>query len=120
MVSDSSSMRSCSGEQFYLRSNVMLEPLVDEWYAWAYLIPPATAARNITERHLRIMESYMTVPESHAAAVKNPKLLGGPFMDLEGNQTREVRALRDNTVRQRAQLIELSQAIVELDNLLRQ
>ena len=51
---------------------------------------PATAARNITERHLRIMDSYIAAPEAHAAAVKNPKLLGGPFMDYDGNRAEEI------------------------------
>src|SRR5271165_2153974 len=59
---------------YYLRSNVLMEPLVDGWYAWAHLIPPATAARNLTERHLRIMESYIETPEAHQAAVRNPAL----------------------------------------------
>src|SRR5271165_3444592 len=52
----------------YLRSNVMVEPLLDGWYAWAHLIPPATAARNLTERHLKIMDSYIDSPETHASA----------------------------------------------------
>ena len=41
----------------YLKSNVQLEPLVDQWYGWSHLIPPATAARNLTERHFKIMDS---------------------------------------------------------------
>jgi L-ascorbate metabolism protein UlaG (beta-lactamase superfamily) len=105
--------------QMYLRSNVMGEPLVDGWYAWSHLIPPATAARNITERHLRIMDSYIQAPDSHAAAVKDPRLLGGPFMDFEGNHVEDVRTLREKTVRERHSLVELSGAITELDDLLR-
>ena len=31
-------------------------PLVDQWYAWSHLIPSATAARNVTGRHLQIMD----------------------------------------------------------------
>ena len=46
-------------EQFFLRPNVVAEPLVDGWYAWAHLIPPSTLARNLTGRHLKIMESYI-------------------------------------------------------------
>ena len=46
-------------EQLYLRSNVVVEPLIHHWYAWSHLIPPATAARNATERHLRIMDSFI-------------------------------------------------------------
>ena len=97
------------GPDFYLRPNVLLEPLVDRWYAWPHLIPPATAARNIAERHLRIMESYINAPDAHAAAVKNRKLLGGPFMEYGRSRVDEVRALRDRTRSERAHLISFSQ-----------
>lgn len=109
-----------NADTYYLRPNVMLEPLVDGWYAWAHLIPPATAARNLTERHLKIMESYIESPETHAAAVKNPALLGGPFMDLSGERVQDVKQLRDRTITRRARLIELSRAIEKLDALLRE
>ncbi len=107
-------------EPLYLRPNVVLEPLVDQWYAWPHLIPPATTARNISERHLRIMDSYIDSPEMHAAAVKNPKLLGGPFMDFEGDRVELVKALRENTKTERRHLLDLSQAISDLDRLLRE
>ena len=68
----------------YLRRNVQVEPLVDHWYAWPYLIPPATAARNLSERHLKIMDSYIAAPEIHESAVSNPMMLGGPFVDYQG------------------------------------
>ena len=72
-----------SNELLYLKQNVQIEPLVDQWYAWSHLIPPATAARNITDRHLKIMDSYISAPQIHANAVKNPKMLGGPFIDYD-------------------------------------
>lgn len=102
----------------YLKPNVLVEPLVDQWYAWSYLIPPATAARNMVERHLRIMDSYVKVPHMHAAAAKDPRLLGGPFIDLDGQRVDEVRALRDRTADERPRLRELSDALVALDALL--
>jgi L-ascorbate metabolism protein UlaG (beta-lactamase superfamily) len=106
-------------QNLYLKPNVLVEPLVDRWYAWAHLIPPAPAARNISHRHLRIMDSYISSPESHADAVKNPAMLGGPFMDYGGiNKTEEIAALRDRTKRERADLLELSRAISELDAIL--
>jgi len=103
----------------YLRHDVKVEPLFDHWYAWSHLIPPATAARNVTERHLKIMDSYINAPQVHANAVKNPKLLGGPFIDYGGERTDEIRALRDETMRRRPHLIELSRAIASLEDLLR-
>ncbi|HUY12927.1 MAG TPA: MBL fold metallo-hydrolase [Terriglobia bacterium] len=105
---------------YYLKSNVMAEPLVDSWYAWAHLIPPAAAARNLTERHLRIMQSYIDSPESHEAAVSNPALLGGPFMDFDRNRVEDVKRLRDRTLEERGHLVNLSRAIEQLDTLLRE
>jgi hypothetical protein len=103
----------------YLRPNIQVEPLFDYWYAWSHLIPPATAARNLTERHFKIMDSYINAPQVHANAVKNPKLLGGPFMDYGGKRVDEIRNLRDQTKRIRPHLIELSNAIASLDEILR-
>jgi L-ascorbate metabolism protein UlaG (beta-lactamase superfamily) len=108
-----------SNDLLYLRPNIQVEPLFDYWYAWSYLIPPATAARNMTERHFKIMDSYINAPQVHANAVKNPKLLGGPFMDFGGKRVDEIRNLREQTKRMRPHLIELSDAISTLDDTLR-
>ena len=106
-------------EKLYLSPNIQVEPLIDQWYSWSHLIPPATAARNLTERHIRIMESYVSAPHVHAAAVKNPKLSGGPFMDYGDNRAEEIRELLSRTVARNAHLIQLSSALQELDQLLR-
>jgi len=103
----------------YLRPNIQVEPLFDYWYAWSHLIAPATAARNLTERHFKIMDSYINAPQIHANAVKNPKLLGGPFIDYDRNRVDDIRRLRDQTKRERPHLLELSEAISSLDETLR-
>src|SRR5215472_10386486 len=104
-------------EGYYLRQNVQVEPLVDQWYAWPHLIPPATTARNITHRHFKIMDSYISSPQIHANAVKNPKMLGGPFIDYDGKRVDEIRGLCERTKRERAALLEMSAAIDSLDSL---
>jgi L-ascorbate metabolism protein UlaG (beta-lactamase superfamily) len=108
-----------SQPSLYLKENVQVEPLIDQWYAWSHLLPPATAARNLTERHMKIMDSYISAPQVHANAVKNPKMLGGPFIDYRGKRVDEIRALRERIARERAHLIELSQALNDLDACLR-
>ena len=104
----------------YLKPNVVIEPLYFRWYAWSHLISPATAAMNIVGRHLKIMDSYIQAPDIHAAAVKNPKLLGGPFMDYAGNRMEEVKKLRDDTTTEGAVQLEFAAAIQQLDALLKQ
>ncbi len=100
---------------YYLRANVAIEPLVDRWYAWSHLIAPATAARNLTHRHLPIMESYVDAPGAHAAASANPALLGGPFVNFASDRSEEVAGLIARTRLQRSKLLELSAAIDSLD-----
>lgn len=107
-----------SQTRVFLKPNVVIEPLIDRWYAWAHLISPATAAMNIVGRHMMIMESYLSEPAIHAEAVLNPKMRGGPFMDLGGRQVEDVRKLYEKTVAERALLVQFSKAIKELDRLL--
>jgi L-ascorbate metabolism protein UlaG (beta-lactamase superfamily) len=105
---------------YYLRENIQVEPLIDRWYVWPQLVPPANAARNITERHLPIMDSYIRNPQAHSVAAKNPKLLGGPFVDLDGKRVDEIQELRDRVKRDRTHQIKLSAALAALDELLRE
>lgn len=102
----------------YLRPNVQIEPLWNRWYAWSHLISPATAAMNAANGHAKILRSYVASPEVHAAAVKNPDLLGGPFVDYDGKRTDEIQALLDRTLAERAPLFALAAAIKSLDDLL--
>jgi L-ascorbate metabolism protein UlaG (beta-lactamase superfamily) len=106
-------------EQFYLKPNVVIEPLFDRWYAWSHLISPVTAAMNVVGRHLKIMNSYIQAPQIHAAAIRNPKMLGGPFMDYNGGRVDEVKQLRDATVENQASRIQLAEAVKQLDEMLK-
>lgn len=106
-------------QPIYLKPNVVIEPLFDRWYAWSHLVSPATAAMNITGRHMKIMNSYIQAPQIHAAAIKNPKMLGGPFMDYNGGRVEDVKQLRDATMQQQAPMIALSEALKELDKMLK-
>src|SRR5687768_1425385 len=104
--------------EVYLKPNTVIEPLFGRWYAWAHLVSPATAAMNITGRHLRIMDSYIQAPQIHQDAAKNPKMLGGPFMDYGRNRVAEVKELKERTIKQQYRSIELAEAIKELEETL--
>ncbi|MEM6684276.1 MAG: MBL fold metallo-hydrolase [Bacteroidota bacterium] len=96
--------------EVYLKLNVVLEALIDRWYAWSHLVSPATAAMNIKDRHLKIMQSYIRNPKIHAAAVKKPEMLGGPFIDYDGGRVEEIKALFEETKEKRAPLLQLCEA----------
>ncbi|GGX33170.1 MBL fold metallo-hydrolase [Aquimarina muelleri] len=103
----------------YIKPNLAIEALVDNWYAWAHLISPATAAMNIRGRHLKIINSYIQNPKIHASAVKTPKMLGGPFIDYEGKRVDEIKELKENTLEQCTDLLEMCTAIDDLNELLK-
>jgi L-ascorbate metabolism protein UlaG (beta-lactamase superfamily) len=65
------------------------------------------------------MTSYVNTPQLHANAVKNPKMLGGPFIDYDGARVNEVRELLAKTNQERASIRDLSAAIGALDGTLR-
>lgn len=48
-------------EPLYLKSSVAAEPLFNEWYAWALLIYPPTAALITKNLHLRVLEDRKSV-----------------------------------------------------------
>lgn len=102
----------------YLKPTIKAEPLIWRWYAWPYLIPPLTAACNIVERHLKIMQSYAQNPQIHAQAVKDPKMLGGPFIDYDTNRVEEIKDLIVSTKQDCQSLISLHSDLKEFDKLL--
>jgi hypothetical protein len=104
---------------WYLKPNVVIEPLVERWYAWAHLISPATAAMNIAGRHLKIMNSYIQSSQIHAAAVLNPKMLGGPFMDYKESRVEDIKKLKEETLSRQANQVAFAAAVADLDKMLK-
>jgi L-ascorbate metabolism protein UlaG (beta-lactamase superfamily) len=102
----------------YVKPNVVLEPLYQQWYAWPHLISPATAAMNVLNRHLRIMDSYVKSPSMHERFARDPKMLGSPFMATAASRVEDVRLLRDRTRRDHGQMVDFANAVAELSALL--
>jgi L-ascorbate metabolism protein UlaG (beta-lactamase superfamily) len=104
----------------YLKPNAVIEPLIGNWYAWAHLVFPPTAALNIAERHLKIIRSFIQAPHIHAAAVKNPKMLGGPFMNFPVQELEMVKNLERDLLHEQGHMLELAEAIGQLNTLIKQ
>ncbi len=107
-----------TSERVCFRQDVIVEPLYDQWYAWSYLISPATAAMYIANSHLKKMQSFVSTPQMHVAALKNPAMLGGPFIDHDPSRVDEIKVLVERTTREHAHMLKFAAAIEELDKLL--
>ncbi len=104
-----------TGADVYLKHNVVVEPLFNQWYAWSYLMLPATAAMFIANSHLKIMRSFVSAPHVHVAALKNPAMLGGPFINYDVSRRPEIGELINRTADECALMLELAEAIKILD-----
>ncbi|HYO64054.1 MAG TPA: MBL fold metallo-hydrolase [Pyrinomonadaceae bacterium] len=105
-------------ESVYLRADVVAEPLFNQWYAWPYLIAPATSAVYIANSHLKIMRSFVASPQVHVAALKNAAMLGGPFINYDASRAGEINELINKTVREQGPMLELAEAVRGLDEML--
>lgn len=96
-----------------LKTDVVIEPLVERWHAWSHLVSPVTSSLNAKYRHLAVLESFVTAPSAHVAACQNPKLRGGPFVDLPVSEVAAVKALIESTKTRQAKQIEFGDALRE-------
>lgn len=107
-------------EPRYLRSNTIIEPLVDGFFAWLLTLAPVQGAMNLAFLQLPLLESYLQSPQVHINASRNPELRGGFFVGIEENRAGEVRDLVDSIKRDRADLLRFAEAIAEGENIVRQ
>jgi L-ascorbate metabolism protein UlaG (beta-lactamase superfamily) len=105
-------------KKLFFKQNVISEPLVNQWYAWPCLIPPASAAMYIANSHLKIMQSFAANPQAHASALKNPAMIGGPFINYDAGKAPAIKRLIDKTQTEQKVMIALANAIETLDRML--
>jgi L-ascorbate metabolism protein UlaG (beta-lactamase superfamily) len=107
-------------EPVFLRSNVIIEALVDRFYAWLHTVAPVQASMNLSFVQLPLLESYLNSPKVHVAASNNPDLRGGYFVNVDAARSGEVADLIASIKRDRADMLELGAAVAEADELVRQ
>jgi L-ascorbate metabolism protein UlaG (beta-lactamase superfamily) len=107
------------GCKYYLRDEVYFEPLFNHWYAWPYLLPPVTAARHMTNTHRRIMKSFVNDYELHILAANQNGMAGGEFLDCDETKVPKIENLIEEIEETHHELVSLSKAVEELDELLR-
>jgi hypothetical protein len=98
---------------YRLADSTLIEPLVNYWHAWAYLISPVPASLHLVHYQIPTMESYLDSPEIHAEAFNDPALICGPFIGVPPESAGEVGALLERTKRKQGGLLRLAQTVRE-------
>jgi L-ascorbate metabolism protein UlaG (beta-lactamase superfamily) len=107
-------------QQRFLRPNVIVEPLVDRFYAWHHTVAPVQASMNLAFLQVPMLESYLQTPQVHVAASSNPDLRGGYFVNIPENRSDEIRDLVASIKRDRATMLRFAEAIAEAETVVRQ
>ncbi len=109
-----------SDEPRFLRPDVIIEPLVDRFYAWLQTVAPVQAAMNLAFAQVPLLESYLQSPQVHINASRNPELRGGFFVNIEADRSGEVRDLLASIRHDRAELLGFAQAVSDAEEIVRQ
>lgn len=104
----------------FLRSRVIVEPLVDRFYAWFHTVAPVQAAMNLAFLQAPLLESYLEDPQRHVEASANPKLRGGYFVNIPAERADEVTDLLAAIRRDRAPMLRFAAAVAEAEKLIAQ
>jgi L-ascorbate metabolism protein UlaG (beta-lactamase superfamily) len=107
-----------TNKKLYFKQNILAEPLFNQWYVWPYLFPPASAAMYIANSHLKIMQSFVSAPQVHVNALKNPAMVGGPFINYDASRAPDIKRLIDKTLTEQKVMIEFAEAVKTLDQML--
>nr|MBA3923445.1 MBL fold metallo-hydrolase [Nostocaceae cyanobacterium] len=104
----------------YLKPNAFLEPLFNQWYAWSYLISPATSAMYMANLQLKILQSFIATPQVHVSAMKNPANLGAPFISYDASKVGEIKELMEKTITKQSYILDFANAVKTLDKKLKE
>ncbi|WP_199609979.1 MBL fold metallo-hydrolase [Flocculibacter collagenilyticus] len=109
-----------TNQQFFLKENVFVEPLVNNWYAWPNLISPIPYSMYMVKTHLRLMKSFVNNYELHIIANQNPEMAGGgEFVDCSAEQVEDVKRLIEKFENEGAIFKELADSVSALDDLIK-
>jgi L-ascorbate metabolism protein UlaG (beta-lactamase superfamily) len=97
---------------YRLAESTLVEPLVNCWSAWSFLIAPVPASLHLLQYQLPLLQSFIEDPAFHVAS-RDLSMAGGAFVDLPVDRVSEVRDLLASTRSNLSHNIELAESIFD-------
>ena len=102
----------------YLKSNILMEPLIYQWPAWLNLVSPLTSGFFFQNHYMKLLRSFVEYPQLHQQACKDPKLTGGFFVNLNDEFHEQANHLLHDMNEKLAPLIALTNDILRFNELM--
>jgi L-ascorbate metabolism protein UlaG (beta-lactamase superfamily) len=100
---------------YRLADSTLVEPLVNRWSAWSFLIAPVPASLHLLQYQLPLLQSFIDNPTSHASG-HDISSAGGAIIDIPIDRSDEVVELLNSTKRDMRHNIELAQSLLQFQN----
>jgi L-ascorbate metabolism protein UlaG (beta-lactamase superfamily) len=107
-------------EPRFLRPDVIIEPLVDRFYASLLTVAPVQASMNLAFMQVPLLESYLQSPQVHVKTSQDPGYRGGFFVNIDEDRSGEVRDLLAAIKHDRAGMLSFAEAICKAVEIVRQ
>jgi len=101
---------------YCLAESTLVEPLVNCWSAWSFLIAPMPASLHLLRYHIPLLQSYLDNPRSHFVASRDLTLAGGAFVNVPEERASEIAALLDSTRNNLSHNLEFAQSAIDFQN----
>lgn len=101
---------------YRLADQTAVEPLIDKWVAWPHTFSPVPYCLHLLNYQTKVLSSYLQTPEIHVKSARNPKLTGGPFVNVPTECAAEVRDLLTNLMETHRDDLELARSLIEFQN----
>jgi L-ascorbate metabolism protein UlaG (beta-lactamase superfamily) len=98
--------------RYRLAESACVEPLVAGWAAWPHTFAPVAYSLHLLNYQLPVLRSFLGNPRLHETSCRNPRLLGGAFVDVPSNRVEDVRALHEALTAGSNDNIEFAQALL--------
>lgn len=105
-------------KKYRLADSTVVEPLINHWAIWSDLISPAPYSMHLSNYQIPTLTSYLADPDLHLKACQNPKLIGGPFVDMPKHRKHEVEAFCNKSKEGQKANLQLAKAISEFSDYL--
>ncbi len=107
-----------SEAKFRLADSTIVEPLVNQWFAWSSTIAPVPASLHLMQYQLPLMESYLSAPELHQEVSQTPEFIAGSYINISPENKNSLgRLLNDSKIALRLN-IRMAEDIFEFYNYL--
>jgi L-ascorbate metabolism protein UlaG (beta-lactamase superfamily) len=101
--------------RYCLADSTIIEPLINWWPAWSFVIAPVPASLHLLQYQLPLLRSYVENPSLHEAACRDPDLAGGAFVDIPERRAAEVREFLERSAVTLRESLTFAQQLLEFD-----